>query len=101
MGLRDRTQKHVNRIRIGTVHTFQGGERDATVLSLVGSPNMPRGSIDWADHQHQIWNVAITCARSHLIATTSCGNAVEAWLPNYGELLTWLFRLRLPESTWT
>lgn len=65
--LRDRTQKYGNRIRIGTVHTFQGGERDAIVLSLVASQNMPRSSIDWADHQHQLWNVAITRARSHLI----------------------------------
>lgn len=65
--LRARTQKYGNRIRIGTVHTFQGSQRDVIVLSLVASQNMPRGSIDWADHQHQLWNVAITRARSHLI----------------------------------
>lgn len=54
-------------VRIGTVHTFQGGECDFIFYSLVAAPNMPRGSIEWIDRQLNLWNVAITRARSHLI----------------------------------
>jgi len=64
--LGDRMRDHRDRIRIGTVHAFQGGERDAIVLSLVATRHMPTTSIDWMD-SHQLWNVAITRARSHLI----------------------------------
>ncbi|MFE3444066.1 AAA domain-containing protein [Nocardia sp. NPDC059180] len=53
-------------IRVGTVHTFQGGECDIIIFSLVAAPNMPRGSIEWIDKQPNLWNVAITRARSQL-----------------------------------
>ncbi|RDI22881.1 caspase, EACC1-associated type [Lentzea flaviverrucosa] len=55
------------RVRVGTVHTFQGGERDAIVLSLVAADGMRQGSIAWLERQLFLWNVAITRARSHLI----------------------------------
>ncbi|WP_245719995.1 DEAD/DEAH box helicase [Nocardia uniformis] len=55
-----------DRIKVGTVHTFQGGERDVMIFSLVATPDMPRGSIDWIDKQPNLWNVAITRARSQL-----------------------------------
>ncbi|WP_446221787.1 caspase, EACC1-associated type [Nocardia sp. IBHARD005] len=51
---------------VGTVHTFQGGECDIIIFSLVASPGMPRRSIDWLDRQPNLWNVAITRARAHL-----------------------------------
>ena len=54
-------------VRIGTVHTFQGGECDFVFYSLVAAPNMPNGSIKWIDRQRNLWNVAITRARSHLV----------------------------------
>ncbi|MEU6583965.1 AAA domain-containing protein [Nocardia sp. NPDC046763] len=52
---------------IGTVHTFQGGERDVMIFSLVAGPGMPRRSINRIDNQLNLWNVAITRAKSHLI----------------------------------
>ncbi|MGH3373431.1 MAG: caspase, EACC1-associated type [Actinoallomurus sp.] len=55
------------RVRVGTVHTFQGGERDIMVFSLVAGQGMRDGSIRWVDRQLTMWNVAITRARSHLI----------------------------------
>ncbi|MCA1226592.1 MULTISPECIES: AAA domain-containing protein [unclassified Saccharopolyspora] len=55
------------RVRVGTVHTFQGGERDVIVLSLVAAPEMRRGAVNWVNRQLNLWNVAITRARSHLI----------------------------------
>jgi hypothetical protein len=55
------------RVRVGTAHAFQGGERDVVVLSLVAASNQPPRSFDWADHQPELWNVAITRARSALV----------------------------------
>ncbi|MGP3951938.1 DEAD/DEAH box helicase [Streptomyces sp. 7N604] len=55
------------RLRVGTVHTFQGGERDVMVFSLVAGAGMYPGAIGWVDRQLNLWNVAITRARSHLI----------------------------------
>nr|WP_255431377.1 DEAD/DEAH box helicase [Amycolatopsis sp. WAC 01416] len=55
------------RVRVGTVHTFQGGERDAIVLSLVADGNMPASTRSWLGRQRNLWNVAITRARSTLV----------------------------------
>lgn len=56
-----------SRVRVGTVHTFQGGECDAMVFSLVAAEEMHPGAVNWIDRQLNLWNVAITRARSHLI----------------------------------
>jgi hypothetical protein len=53
--------------RVGTVHTFQGGECDAMVLSIVGGHEMPESGLRWLQREPNLWNVAITRARSHLI----------------------------------
>jgi hypothetical protein len=65
--VRQRLGREHERVRIGTVHTFQGGERDVMVFSLVAGKDMGDGSIRWVDRQLNMWNVAITRARSHLI----------------------------------
>ncbi|WP_433672434.1 AAA domain-containing protein [Nocardia sp. CA-136227] len=52
---------------IGTVHTFQGGERDVMIFSLVAGHGMPKRSVNRVDNQLNLWNVAITRAKSHLI----------------------------------
>jgi hypothetical protein len=53
--------------RVGTVHTFPGGECDAMVLSIVGGRQMPEAGLQWLQREPNLWNVAITRARSHLI----------------------------------
>lgn len=53
--------------RPARVHVFQGGQRDALVLSLVVTDGAPRATIHWVAAQTNLWNVAITRARSHLI----------------------------------
>ncbi|WP_435604366.1 caspase, EACC1-associated type [Streptomyces sp. bgisy130] len=55
------------RLRIGTVHTFQGGERDVMVFTLVAGEGMHPGAVEWVGGQLNLWNVAVTRARSHLI----------------------------------
>ncbi|MGI8313007.1 caspase, EACC1-associated type [Saccharopolyspora hattusasensis] len=56
-----------DRIQVGTVHTFQGSERDAIVFSLVAGPDTPKRSRVWLNGQLNLWNVAITRARAHLL----------------------------------
>ncbi|MEU8248314.1 AAA domain-containing protein [Nonomuraea sp. NPDC048916] len=56
-----------DRIRIGTAHTFQGGERDVIVLSLVASKSMSKQAVVWLNRELNLWNVAITRARAHLV----------------------------------
>ncbi|MGA5818817.1 AAA domain-containing protein [Kitasatospora sp. NPDC094028] len=86
--LRNRLRDHdPARVRVGTVHTFQGGERDVVIFSLVASDGMHPGAIGWVDRQLNLWNVAITRARSHLIVV---GNA-ELWQQR-GGVGTALFR---------
>lgn len=86
--LRDRLGTYDrDRLRIGTVHTFQGGERDAMVFSLVATEGMSTGAVSWVERRLNLWNVAITRARSHLIMV---GDAAY-WRPRKGiatDLLT-------------
>ncbi|MCA1193466.1 AAA domain-containing protein [Saccharopolyspora sp. 6V] len=55
------------RVRIGTVHDFQGGECDAVVLSPVAAPGVAEGAARWLDRRCDLWHVAITRARSQLV----------------------------------
>jgi hypothetical protein len=55
------------RVRVGTVHAFQGREADAIVISLAASPTMPSATLRRLGGGRNLWNVAITRARSHLV----------------------------------
>ncbi|MFD0304114.1 AAA domain-containing protein [Streptomyces sp. NPDC127119] len=59
--------EHESRVRVGTVHTFQGGEQDVILVSLVAGTRMRPSAINWLCREVNLWNVAITRARSHLI----------------------------------
>ncbi|OWA18407.1 hypothetical protein B9W68_05710 [Streptomyces sp. CS227] len=59
--------RHEPRVRVGTVHTFQGGQQDVILLSLVASDRMRPSAVNWLSREVNLWNVAITRARSHLI----------------------------------
>jgi hypothetical protein len=54
-------------VRVGTVHTFQGGECDAMLFSLVATASMTGGGLRFFDRDENLWNVAITRAKSHLL----------------------------------
>ncbi|MFD8752905.1 AAA domain-containing protein [Kitasatospora sp. NPDC059577] len=56
-----------DRVLVGTVHAFQGGERDVMVLTLVATDNAPQNTIHWVASQMNLWNVAVTRAKSQLI----------------------------------
>ncbi|TXL84233.1 AAA domain-containing protein [Streptomyces sp. IB2014 016-6] len=59
------------RVRVGTVHAFQGGQRDVMVLSPVATLNTPQPTAHWVASQVNLWNVAITRAKSQLITVGS------------------------------
>ncbi|WP_067499063.1 AAA domain-containing protein [Actinoplanes sp. TFC3] len=50
-----------------TIHRFQGSERDIMVVSPVGAHGIRDRTRDWLIHQMNLWNVAITRAKSQLI----------------------------------
>ncbi|WP_329007477.1 AAA domain-containing protein [Micromonospora rifamycinica] len=50
-----------------TIHKFQGSERDIMVVSPVGAHGVPDRTRGWLVHQTNLWNVAITRARSQLV----------------------------------
>ncbi|MEV7597054.1 AAA domain-containing protein [Kitasatospora sp. NPDC089797] len=56
-----------DRVLVGTVHAFQGGQRDVMVLTLVATDNAPQNTIHWVASQMNLWNVAVTRAKSQLI----------------------------------
>lgn len=54
------------RVRVGTAHSFQGGECDVVIYSLVAADGISPGALRFLDNQANLWNVAITRARAHL-----------------------------------
>jgi len=56
-----------DRVRIGTVHTFQGGQCDAIIFSLVATESISGGGLRFFDRDENLWNVAITRAKAHLL----------------------------------
>jgi hypothetical protein len=59
--------KDAARVRVGTVHTFQGGECDAMIFSLVATESMEPGGLGFFDRDENLWNVAITRAKAMLL----------------------------------
>ncbi len=59
-------QEALRRIRVGTAHTFQGGERDVVVVSPAAASGVHRSSGQWSLRQQNLWNVAATRAKSRL-----------------------------------
>ncbi|MEA2203042.1 MAG: hypothetical protein QOI89_3782, partial [Solirubrobacteraceae bacterium] len=71
----------------GTIHRFQGGERDIMVISPVGAHGVRERTRNWLVHQTNLWNVAITRARSQLIVVGD-----QEWWASQQGLLTGLAR---------
>ncbi|MGH3946059.1 MAG: DEAD/DEAH box helicase [Pseudonocardiaceae bacterium] len=71
----------------GTIHRFQGGERDIMVVSPVGAHGVRDRTRNWLVHQTNLWNVAITRARSQLVVVGD-----HQWWASQQGLLTELAR---------
>lgn len=74
-------------VSIGTVHAFQGNERDVVILSLALGPDDLGRSLSFVEDAH-LFNVMVTRAREQLIVVTSL---VEDALPSglLGDYLRW------------
>jgi hypothetical protein len=56
-----------DQVACGTAHRFQGGERDVMVISAVGANGIVDRTRNWLVNQTNLWNVAITRAKAHLV----------------------------------
>lgn len=59
---------------VGTAHRFQGDERDVIVFSPVASGGLMPQTLDWLSGTPNLFNVAITRARSYLLVVR-----IPAW----------------------
>lgn len=59
-------------LRVGTVHSFQGGERDTVIVSLALAPDDPPGRRRFVE-QSDLFNVMVTRARERVVVVTSLG----------------------------
>ncbi len=73
-GQADRLRKLVERLRIpegrvlvGTIHTYQGDERDVMIFSAVATEHLPEKSFRFMSESPNLLNVAVTRARLSLL----------------------------------
>ncbi|MGY6502487.1 MAG: DEAD/DEAH box helicase [Acidimicrobiales bacterium] len=71
-------------LRVGTVHAFQGGERDVVILSLALDDASPPGSRRFVEDP-SLFNVMVTRARHRLVVLTSQSEPVGL----VGDYLAW------------
>ncbi|WP_314176564.1 caspase, EACC1-associated type [Streptomyces winkii] len=55
------------RVRVGTVRAFQGGQQDVMVLSPVATTGTPETAVRWAASRVNLWNAAVSRAGSQVI----------------------------------
>ncbi|MEM8707404.1 MAG: AAA domain-containing protein [Actinomycetota bacterium] len=70
--LRTFSDEQIDRLdlAVGTVHSFQGAERDHVVVSLVVDDESPGGSFSFLENRN-LFNVMVTRARDHMQVVTS------------------------------
>lgn len=81
------SEEHKNNITIGTVHTFQGDEKDIIIYSPVISEGSKSGTVQWLNQMDNLFNVAITRAREEFILVGDLH-----YLENNNEVLKRLIR---------
>lgn len=54
------------KFNVDTAHGFQGDEKDVMIFSLCAGPDMPRGSLHFITNSANLFNVAVSRARSVL-----------------------------------
>ncbi|WP_328368310.1 AAA domain-containing protein [Micromonospora zamorensis] len=79
----------IDNLLCATIHKFQGSERDIMVVSPVGAHGIPDRTRGWLVHQTNLWNVAITRARSQLVVVGD-----RSWWSGQRGLLTALASVR-------
>lgn len=54
-------------VDVGTIHTFQGDERDVVIMSLALSPSTGEKTYNWVKDNSELINVAVTRPKNKLI----------------------------------
>jgi len=71
----EKLKKTLNKkIETGTVHTFQGQEKDYIIFSTVIDENVSKGTKDFIDIKPNLLNVAFTRAKKQLIVVGNASN---------------------------
>lgn len=91
-----------NDFLVDTVHKFQGDERDIIIFSSVISQNTPFGAIIFLKNTGNLFNVAITRARSILIVVGDmdyCAHCNVPYMEHFVEYTNTLGNKILPSDT--
>ncbi|MFA5772226.1 MAG: DEAD/DEAH box helicase [Thermoplasmata archaeon] len=83
--------ENMRRIRVGTIHTFQGVQKDIMLFSAVVSQNARQGTIGWFDEYRNLVNVAVSRARLQMILL--CDENVIKQSGIMGELVSYIERI--------
>lgn len=65
--IRSLLEEQMPGVRVGTAHTFQGGECETVVFSTVLSEGAQAGTVAWVEGERNLINVAVSRARKHLV----------------------------------
>lgn len=77
-----------NQILVDVVHKYQGDEKDVMIFSPVLSTNMPQGGLRFLEKNPNLFNVAITRARSLLLVVgdlAACKKCSVEYLKKFAE----------------
>lgn len=91
-----------NDFLVDTVHKFQGDERDVIIFSSVISQNTPLGAIIFLKNTGNLFNVAITRARSILTVVGDkdyCSHCNVPYMEHFVEYTKELENKLLPSGT--
>jgi hypothetical protein len=69
-------------LRVGTVHGFQGSERDTMVLALGLSPDDPSGRVGFVENRN-LFNVMVTRARNRAVVLTTVTDRSDGLLARF------------------
>lgn len=61
----------IGNVTCGTVHAFQGDEKDVVLFSLALTPNTAPGTYEWLKNNRELINVATSRAREQLIVLSN------------------------------
>lgn len=57
-------------VKVGTIHTFQGDEKQKIIVSSAISKNTKASTFNWLKNNQELINVAVTRARENLVLVT-------------------------------
>lgn len=60
----------LNFVKVGTIHTFQGDEKQKIIVSSAISKNTKPSTFNWLKNNQELINVAVTRARENLVLVT-------------------------------